>query len=104
MKEGRKTLKKVSTDLEDMAGLRATLQEVREQYQRETDKNLELGAELLTLVNQKSELQRKVDEQQQRLDVANVKLAAMSTEEKEAAAQRQSVMASLSQKGREQQK
>ena len=99
MKEGMEDLeKKVSSDLEDMAGLRATLQEVREQYQRETDKNLELGAELLTLVNQKSELQRKVDEQQQRLDVINVKLAAMSTEEKEATAQRQAVMASLNQK------
>lgn len=90
--------RRVLADNEDMAALRATLQEVREQYQRETEKNLELGAELLTLVNQKSELQKKVDEQQQRIDIATVKLTAMSTEEKEQSAQRQAVLASLSQK------
>lgn len=90
--------RRVLVDGEDMAALRATLQEVREQYQREADKNLELGAELLTLVNQKSELQKKVDEQQQKIDVATVKLTAMSTEEKEQAAQRQAALESLSQK------
>lgn len=52
----------------ETASLKATLQEVRSTLARERDKNLELGAELLTLINQRDELQRKCNGLQQSLD------------------------------------
>jgi len=85
----------VKKDLEELVQVKAALQEVREQLQRETEKNLDLGAELLTLLNQKSVLQHKVDDQQQRLDVLTVKLSALEGEEQEADKARSAVIDSL---------
>ena len=72
---------RLQKDQEDLAASRASLQEVRDQLSREIDKNLEVGAELLTLINQKDVLQRRVDDLQQKVDVANVKLAAVTNQE-----------------------
>ena len=72
------------SDQEDLAGTRASLQEVRDQLSREVDKNLEVGAELLTLINQKDVLQRRVDDLQTKLDGASVKLTAITTQESDA--------------------
>lgn len=74
---------RIQKDQEDFAASRASLQEIREQLAREIDKNLEVGAELLTLINQKDVLQRRVDDSQQKLDISNVKLAAVMTQENE---------------------
>ena len=41
----------------ELAGVKAIQQEIRDQLQKETDKNIELGAEMLTLLNQKQVLQ-----------------------------------------------
>ena len=75
--------KRLQKEQEDLSGVRSSLLEVRDQLSREIDKNLEVGAELLTLVNQKDVLQRRVDDLQQKLDVANVKLAAVTNQENE---------------------
>lgn len=60
---------------EELIKVRAQLHEIREQLQREEDKNVELGAELLTLVNQREALQFKCNEIQNKLDLAQVELA-----------------------------
>ena len=56
--------------MDDVAGLRASLQETRDRLAREEDKNVELGSELLTLVNQKEALSLKTRDLQGKLDQA----------------------------------
>ena len=60
---------------EELIKVKAQLHEIREQLQREEDKNVELGAELLTLVNQREALQFKCNEIQNKLELAQVELA-----------------------------
>jgi hypothetical protein len=90
--------KRVQKDMEELVTVKSALQEVREQLQRETDTRIELGAELLTLLNQKSILQRKVDDQQQSLDRMSVSLSALNAEEKEINAAKIAAMDSLREK------
>jgi hypothetical protein len=86
---------RVQKDQEEFAAARASLQEIREQLAREVDKNLEVGAELLTLINQKDVLQRRVDDLQQKLDVANVKLSAVTTQENDMKKSQSETLAAL---------
>jgi len=87
--------RQVQKDQEELAGVRAALQEVRDQYQRESDKNLEMSAELLTLLNQKDVLQRRADEMQQKVDEANTKLVAINNAEAEAGTARSEALTAL---------
>lgn len=59
---------KLISEQQEIAALKATLQEVRDTLNRERSKSLDLGAELLTLVNQKESLQTKSVELQRNLD------------------------------------
>ena len=90
--------RRVQKDLDELVRVKASMKEVREQLQRETDTRIELGAELLTLLNLKSILQRKVDDQQQSLDKMSVQLSALTSEEKEANAAKVAAMDSLREK------
>jgi len=63
--------------------LRATLQEVRDTLAKERQRNLELGAELLTLVNQRDLLQRQCNDLQQKLDLFSVKMDSADSETRE---------------------
>lgn len=58
---------------------RATLTEVKAQLDRESDRSIELGAEVLTLVNQREVLTRKNDELQNIVDAANIKLTGLGS-------------------------
>lgn len=64
---------------EENVSLNTSLAEVREHLQREEDKNIEMGTEILTLINQGNFLQHQCNDLQQRLDISSVKLAAFSS-------------------------
>merc|ERR1711871_1785595 len=67
----------------EIAALKATLQEVRDTLNRERSKSLDLGAELLTLVNQKESLQTQTVELQRTLDNLSLTSEAHAVELKE---------------------
>jgi chromosome segregation ATPase len=84
LKEDNTEMEKIiKTNQEEMAGLNASLKEVRESLKREEEKNVELGTELLTLLNQKDTLQAKANDLQRRLDEASVRLAVLTNHENE---------------------
>jgi len=79
----------------ELSGTNASLLEVRENLRKEEDKNVELGSELLTLVNQKAVIQQKCDELQSLVDKSNIKLSVYSSQEEENANLAESLKAEL---------
>ena len=74
---------KLISEQQEIAALKATLQEVRDTLNRERSKSLDLGAELLTLVNQKESLQTQTVELQRNLDNLSLTSEAHAVELKE---------------------
>ena len=63
-----------NTEHADGEATKTVLSEVRAMLRAETDKNLELGAELLTLLNQKELISRRADDTESKLLAANAKI------------------------------
>lgn len=84
LKENNAEMEKIiKTNQEELAALNASLKEVRDNLKREEDKNVEMGTELLTLLNQKEALQARTNDLQRRLDEASVRLAVLTNHETE---------------------
>jgi chromosome segregation ATPase len=67
----------------ELSATNASLLEVRDNLRKEEDKNVELGSELLTLVNQKAVIQQKCDELQTQVDKLNVRLSVFESQDDE---------------------
>ena len=67
----------------ELSATNASLLEVRDNLRKEEDKNVELGSELLTLVNQKAVIQQKCDELQTQVDKLNVRLSVFDSQDEE---------------------
>lgn len=74
---------KLIAEQRETVALKATLQEVRDTLNRERSKNLDLGTELLTLVNQKESLQTQNVDLQRNLDNLSLTAEAQAVELKE---------------------